>query len=404
MTICYVRWSRVDGRVRSGSLVQPAVQNDSHGPVRYVLSHAWMSSEQALCGWCRQPVPAEPTAEWLGGHSRTCKKRFLEVAATQYANSIESRFCGFGQASANAMFGSAPTLPGSDDGLLVPRQPPCSDAALGADPLTCDPSPSDCGPYGDDGDATSTSSYSAALPLSECSDPPDDSSDEDASVGPTTEHIDITSRLCPDALVCSMLHGLSNRKKNRCFTVLRALAAIARRRGEHISNPVMLSSIRNIHQYEAHMDQQAVNFRCQFKEHHIGIVSDSSDLQDLPPVPLYMRALDDVVTCALAAAAAAEAPVVLEPFPPSNDAPGRPLEHGRVEHPMQGSFARAAGKVGPSCVSIQDTQYQTTTTCCCPVLAVLITSPFYACVDPERPGVLSIPLDPLVIVGKTEAP
>lgn len=252
------------------------------------------------------------------------------------------------------MFGSTPTLPGSEDGFLVPRQPLCSDAALGADPLHGDPSPSDCGSYGAgaDGDATSMSSYSAALPLSECSDPPDDSSDEDASVGPTTEQIDITDHLCPDALVCSMLHGMSNREKNRCFTVLRALTAIARRRGEHISNPVMLSSIRNTHRYEAHMDQQAINFRCQFTEHSIRIVSDSSDLHDLPPVPLYMRALDDVVTCALAAATAADVPVVLEPFPPSNDAPGRPSDEGRVEHPMQGSFARAAGKVHPSRVSV----------------------------------------------------
>lgn len=160
-----------------------------------------------------------------------------------------------------------------------------------------------------------------------------------------TEDVDVTDELSPDQVVAWMLHGLSNSRKQKQFVGWRVLEAMGNRRKPGGMSFMSLSSIHTTHAYDRYMDVQAEDQGCKYQKNTVSILSGNTDLQSIEPVPVYMRPLSEVLSCALAASELRPEAVKLAPFPPANTSDNNSPDERRVEHPMQGDFAREAKKV-----------------------------------------------------------
>lgn len=130
----------------------------------------------------------------------------------------------------------------------------------------------------------------------------------------------------PDDVVSYMLHGLSNKHKNRIFTGMKILTQIAKfnAMGMPTGNPMQLATIGSTDAYDKFMDAQALENFCKFDKKLVPIVSHVDALANLPPVPVYYRPLPDVLTSAFMACSAPTGEFWLRPQQPSSFHPDQP--------------------------------------------------------------------------------
>lgn len=194
---------------------------------------------------------------------------------------------------------------------------------------------------------------------------------EDGYQGPIEDYteVDITAELKPDQVLAWMIHGLTNAQKNKIFTGMKVMtqmtarsigcnppaqvsqAAPVVRTRQYVSvNPMALSNIGTTKAYEKHMELQA---RYTFSNYELVYVpvcsgrsssdeSESSPMTGMPAIPVYMRRLDDALSCAFAVSSIPPGGFHLLPQPPENSHHGQPPEEDRVQMPMQGRMAHRA--------------------------------------------------------------
>lgn len=338
------------------------------------------------CLWCGLPIPKKQTESSKGGHSHRCRLEIKRQKAEAEANAAEEREhkrrrqgsgeygvrvgvgCDEGLAQVQAAATEAPASPtaygaglGGGDELQLPSSqspprvrgewwqdsqvhPTVGDGLMLGPPSSPDAVPVDA-PGGSGVSGTNPGADSSCLPTTLSRDGAMAATNMHCPAGGPLEAINIAGVLRADSVLALMLHGLTNAQKTRILTGSRILNAMAHAQGASLSNPLLTSSIRTPAGYDVYMDKQAAEYHCSFRRHEVPIESESEVLRGLPPLPLYMRDLADVILCALAVVNASPATVVLAPFPPSDPPPGRSPSEGRVEHPMQGSYAHAAHQV-----------------------------------------------------------
>lgn len=155
--------------------------------------------------------------------------------------------------------------------------------------------------------------------------------------------VDISKRLRQDVIVAYMFQGLTNKQKQRIILSLRLLAVLNGKAPE--DNALSTTSIRTVPAYDAYMDKAVKRFHCGFQEMKVPIHSDVPALRALPPLQLYYRDVEDVLTCAFAAASIPPAGFSLTPLQPDRSGPHEPPEHGRVNTYMQGTHVCNAKRV-----------------------------------------------------------
>lgn len=193
-----------------------------------------------------------------------------------------------------------------------------------------------------------------------------EASPQDLCQGRSPDHNeeDITLVLKPDNVVAWMLHGLTNAQKNKILigtkvltqmtarslndtnsTCLQAMGVPHQVKQSIPVNPLAISGICSTEAYEKHMDKQAQVTMSNYERVLVPVChnkDEDSRLTGLPPIPVYMRPLQDALSCAFAASCIPPGGIHLTPQQPENSYPGRPVEEDRVQLPMQGRMAHQA--------------------------------------------------------------
>lgn len=174
--------------------------------------------------------------------------------------------------------------------------------------------------------------------------PGQESDEDDTDPAFRRKPVFIERKLSYDDIIAWMLLDLSDANKKKIMLAMRLLAVLSGKGPE--ADPFYKSKIRTVEAFNKYLDDKAGKCFSQMIAREVPVVSKHEGLRDLPPLPIFIRSLPDVLACSVANPNIDNSQITLDPICiPEGDDRTSPDVIGRVATFMHGSIIQNAKQV-----------------------------------------------------------